>query len=481
MKVKALSSDKTSARLFKPHHTVTVLLHPLSHLVRMSRSSSSRPTNANKIQKTSDLVRDFFSDEHNHHATAVDESTLQVFLTSDKLCSHPSGAQDYLDDHNTKLDLVPRVRNMAMVSSVPELDEAAFWAALWLMPIEDLQKLHDDFSRSTSEMVLLRLRRQLSVSVTGIPKLVNIFRGKDPDTLTTNDRNAPNAHNAGANWNRGEVDLAQERDKHKCVITDTLHPQVCHIFPFASLKHRYQKPMLLCLDGMINIWGRRRVDILSVKLIVNGPNDTTVINTVSNMICLSPQMHDWWLRGYFALEPIRLWSEPLSDSTPDRPWSEHSPDSAPDRLWSEPLPDCTADRPDRPDRPVRPVRPAKKRKIPKKWSIQMRFHWLRKTDIPLLTSKVNFSADPITMMQEPAGEGLLRAFNATTCRQVETGQIFTMTADSQDRLPDYEILLLQWDLLRMWRLAGGADPTVYPLDDEFLDSSDEEAPCDGLS
>ncbi|GJD04911.1 tat pathway signal sequence [Colletotrichum higginsianum] len=272
---------------------------------------------------------------------------------------------------------------------MPELDQAAFWAALWLMPTKDLQELHDNLRPPTSERDQARLRRQLVLAVPQIPRLVRIFRGQDPDTLTKDDNNAPKTYNAGDKQNRREADL---------------------------------------------LW-------------VYGPNDNTAIDTVTNMICLSPQLHDWWSRGYFALEPIRFWSEPLPDSTPDKP--------------------------DRPDRA------AKKRKIPEKWSIQIRFHWLRKTDVPMLTSKVKFSDDPITMMQEPAGEGLVRAFNATTCRQVENGQIFTMTADSRDRLPDYDILLLQWDLLRMWRLAGGADPTVYPLDDDFLDSSDEEVQVTG--
>ncbi|WQF87800.1 Putative HNH nuclease [Colletotrichum destructivum] len=409
--------------------------------VRLSLSSSSRLTNANKIQQTSDLVRDFFSDENNHHATVVDESTLQVILTSDKLCSHRlPGAQDYLDDHGTKLDLVPRVRrNLATAISMPGFDQAALWAALWLMPTENLQELHDNLRQPASKADLMRLQCQLVVGVSQIPKFIRIFRGQDPDTLNEDDSNAPKAYNAGDKRNRGEADLALERDSHKCVITDTLHPQVCHIFPFASLKYRYQKVLPICLDGMKKIWGIERVDDLSEKLMIHGPNETAAIDTVTNMICLSPQLHDWWLRGYFALEPIRLWSEPLHDSTPDRP-----------------------------------DRAAKKRKIPEKWSIQIRFDWLRKIDVPMLTSKVKFSDDPITMMQEPAGEGLVRAFNATTCRQVENGQIFTMTADSRDRLPDYDILLLQWDLLRMWRLAGGADPTVYPLDDDFLDSSDDE-------
>ncbi|KAK2017564.1 hypothetical protein LZ32DRAFT_688093 [Colletotrichum eremochloae] len=63
-----------------------------------------------------------------------------------------------------------------------------------------------------------------------------------------------------------------------------------------------------------------------------------------------------------------------------------------------------------------------------------------------------------------------------TGRQVENGQMFTITADSRDEMPDFDILLLQWDLLRMWRLAGGADPAIYPLNDYYHDDDDTKVP-----
>jgi len=75
------------------------------------------------------------------------------------------------------------------------------------------------------------------------------------------------------------------------------------------------------------------------------------------------------------------------------------------------------------------------------------------------------------MLKDPDPERPVAAVNLTTWRPVESGQIFTITAEDIDTLPDYDILLLQWDVLRMWRLAGGADPAIYP--DNPFDSDDE--------
>ncbi|WDK10703.1 hypothetical protein CGRA01v4_01982 [Colletotrichum graminicola] len=128
-----------------------------------------------------------------------------------------------------------------------------------------------------------------------------------------------------------------------------------------SLKQKYQSLMLACLQGMAA---------------------NTSIDTVGNMICLGPQLHYWWLKGFFGLEPMKVWSEPSLDGTA-------------------------------------------------KWSIQIRFHWLKKTYVPSLTLEVDFPQDPITMIQKRTGVGLLEIVNATG-QQVQSGQVFTITADSRD-------------------------------------------------
>ncbi|KAK2014453.1 hypothetical protein LZ32DRAFT_690470 [Colletotrichum eremochloae] len=364
----------------------------------MSVSSSQFTGNPRQITEVQNLVRDFFQDQNAHHATALDESSLRVFLKSDKTCSpRPTSASDYyLDDHHTKMVLIPQVKDLVTATSAAnfeELGQAAFWAALWSMSITDIQAL--------------------------------------------NNRNA-----LKYSRNQSEVDSALKRDNNKCVITDTANPEACHIFPFASLKQQSQRTLGPDLELMTSLWGNDRVDTLAEKLTMIGTHDTTAVDTMRNMICLSPQLHDWWTRGYFALEPIKSSSESISGGTP-----------------------------------TRLDRTAKKPRLEQEWSIHIRFHWLRKTDIPTLTSQVNFSQDPVAKLQDLKGEGggLVKTFNATTGRLVESGQMFTITADSSDEIPDFDILLLQWDLLRMWRLAGDADPAIYPLGG-YYDDDDTKVP-----
>ncbi|KAK1965204.1 hypothetical protein LY78DRAFT_747875 [Colletotrichum sublineola] len=327
------------------------------------------------------LVRNFFQGQNAHHATALDESSLRVFLKSDKTCSpRPNSASDYyLDNHHAKMVLIPQVKDLVTATSAAnfeELGQAAFWAALWSMSITDIQAL--------------------------------------------NNRNAPKYSR-----NQSEVDSvnplqALKRDNNKCVITDTANPEACHIFPFASLKQQSQRTLGPDLELMTSLWGNDRVDTLAEKLTMMGTHDTTAVDTMRNMICLSPQLHDWWTRGYFALEPIKSSAK-----------MEHS----------HTLPLAQEDR-----------------------------H-------PTLTPQVNFSQDPVAKLQSLKGEGggLVKTFNATTGRLVESGQIFTIAAGSSDDIPDFDILLLQWDLLRMWSLAGGADPAIYPLDD-YYDDDDTKVP-----
>ncbi|KAK1976027.1 hypothetical protein LZ30DRAFT_667543 [Colletotrichum cereale] len=371
------------------------------------------------------LLDQFLSnDDEKTQPTAVDKKALRTFLTSVKTCSTRTGDSEYMGDHEAKMALIPQVYAAFEALSREDFGAASYWTALWMMPTGDIQELLEKLrdpkrSRLTVGQVFLASDR--------IPEFVRLFRGLGPTGPRQDDGKN---ENADYTRDRDEVKLALERDNRKCVITDTPCPQVCHIFPFASMKHgKYANN---CLTPMTVLWGEDRVTSLLNKLTSpQGDGHGNVVDTVANMICLSPQLQKWWEKGFFALEPM------------EEPQAFDVESSTPTRLKKA------------------------KRQI---WSIRLRFHWLRKTDIPSLISTVNFSDDPVTKLQEP--EGLLNIVNATTWRPVDNGQVITITADSLDRLPDYDILLLQWDLLRMWRLAGGADPNMYPFYDEGDDIDD---------
>ncbi|EFQ36143.1 uncharacterized protein GLRG_11287 [Colletotrichum graminicola M1.001] len=408
---------------------------------------SSAQLNA-KIRRDCDYVRNFYEDEQHHHATVIDEATLKAILTEDKICDTKPNRVEYLDEYDAKRILIPEMKDLVSESH-PNLLQACFWTALWSMPSRDVQDLLDEL-RTDKDLTCSELMN----AILQIPRLVHIFRG----LKTKKGDNAPPSNVATYKRSDSELKGAKIRDKFKCVITDTPKPEACHIFPFAALNYQ---------------------DLTSSYLGAMLAGESNTLDTVSNMICLTPTLHDWWGRGYFALEPMgepkRLPSEGIGGTAPTKlstvpntptkstPTSTTTPTKSTVTQKSKKTPTRQTL-----DRAAKRPKTNEERKENEDWVIQVRFHWLKKTNDEgmKLTSNIDFSDDPIGRLQ---GEGLAKAFNATTCRQVEDGQVFTFRSKNRKHLPDYDILLLQWDLLRMWRLAGGADPSIYPFHDEFDD------------
>ncbi|EFQ28540.1 uncharacterized protein GLRG_03684 [Colletotrichum graminicola M1.001] len=152
-----------------------------------SLSSTQLIGNANKINQTCNLVREFFQDEQEHHATVVDEATLRIFLESDKACSlRQPEARDYLSDYYRKKALVLEVKSL-INSPNPDVEVATFWATLWTMRTTDVERLLHELRTKNRTM---------------------IFRGS---TSLAKD----NVDNASQRPKRNEsaVDLAKQRDK----------------------------------------------------------------------------------------------------------------------------------------------------------------------------------------------------------------------------------------------------------------------------
>ncbi|CCF34388.1 hypothetical protein CH063_01130 [Colletotrichum higginsianum] len=124
------------------------------------------------------------------------------------------------------------------------------------------------------------------------------------------------------------------------------------------------------------------------------------------MICLSRHLQRSWARGQIALEPLE---SPVS-STP---------------------------------------------------ILRLQVHWLRRTRIPSAASTVSFSADPRQMFVHEDER-------AVASRPIEDGHIIEISADSEDQLPDRDLLQFRWILLRVHALSGAPDPRIYPLDYESI-------------
>ncbi|KDN62553.1 hypothetical protein CSUB01_02270 [Colletotrichum sublineola] len=347
---------------------------------------------------------------------------------------------EYLDDHEAKLALIPQVMAVAKSPRFPELDRASLWVALWSMSASDMPETIEEIRTSPYK---LHSRGELIKWAFDIPRLLKIFRGGKARDPYGGGLAAMNDNNAGSSRNEtGAIILATQalqRDENRCVITNTSFPKVCYIFPF-NWKH--QKDIASPLIGMRDLWGAIQTHRFLEKVYDNEYWDTFALHTAANMICLNATLREWWHMGFFGLEPM------------EKPRPSDEPGSTPGSSETQ----------------------------TRKWAVRLRFQWLKKTNIRDLKTVVDFSDDPVLKLQEL--ECPQEIFDAATGQQIsiENGHIFTITADSPDALPDYDILLLQWNLLRMWRLGGGADPTIYHLywpEDDEAESSDSSSTMSG--
>ncbi|KAK4163713.1 hypothetical protein QBC43DRAFT_354155 [Cladorrhinum sp. PSN259] len=95
----------------------------------------------------------------------------------------------------------------------------------------------------------------------------------------------------------------KQLDRDRCIITGTANPEVCHIIPFSAnvtnaARIRWRNCMLAA----------SRLRLLSplpfsnlASLFASGIG---ISDRTWNCLCLSPQIHDWWGRGYFGLKYI---------------------------------------------------------------------------------------------------------------------------------------------------------------------------------
>ncbi|KAG5749147.1 hypothetical protein H9Q70_008172 [Fusarium xylarioides] len=120
------------------------------------------------------------------------------------------------------------------------------------------------------------------------------------------DGQADNSSTARKPRSKSEREKCIEYDDNMCIVTKTAHPHVCHIVPFSfnSSKANAEKTKSY-IDAIGAMFGQAFQDRWA-KVIANPhPHARGYSDKHWNMLCLSPQMHDWWGRGYFAFEYVR--------------------------------------------------------------------------------------------------------------------------------------------------------------------------------
>lgn len=106
--------------------------------------------------------------------------------------------------------------------------------------------------------------------------------------------------------------------------------------------------------------------------------------------------------------------------------------------------------------------------------MELVFYWLRKPFSPTdwqLGGCFRESAAEQLQYDDPLLDNI-RAINVETNAPIIDGDIITVRAFKKGWLPDYDILMLQYDILRMASLCGGAEPDK-PDEEEDHWSSDE--------
>lgn len=182
---------------------------------------------------------------------------------------------------------------------------------------------------------------------------------------------------------------------------------VCHIFPFSATKRR---PVVgNALSGVLQVfWDDGAYAQRLQALLVN---DDHIIDSVRNMICLNPVLHQWWGKGYFALEPF----ERIENGT------------------------------------------------------RVRLRWLKQSPFTVYDKVENLATDPRHLLRSPQEEGVVAMRDFASGHPLLDGAIFDLTSGRPENEVSYDLLKLQWDLLRMTALSGAGeaadDPSWRPDED----------------
>ena len=145
-------------------------------------------------------------------------------------------------------------------------------------------------------------------------------------------------------------------------------------------------------------WGPERNSRLQDLL-----SDSAKIDSVHNTICLTPLLHHWWGLAYIAFEPL----EKLRNGT------------------------------------------------------RVRLRWLRQTSFSVW-ERVPLNADPYDHLHPPSVAGSFDIRDLRSGHPIPDGSIFDLTSDDPETEVSYDLLELQWDILRMAALCGAAEAADDP-------------------
>ena len=180
------------------------------------------------------------------------------------------------------------------------------------------------------------------------------------------------------------------------MLTGNATPQVAHIFPYSMFKSSPGPDSPYSFWNLLkSYWSDDRVQEWRDAIFSNQNDPTQGVETCRNLICLSPDAHTFWMKSYFALQPVRL-----SDD---------------------------------------------------KKSLEVKFHWMprrRNHNLDILS--------PPPLLEILDG---IRLYDNPTDRPISSGDSIFLTTDDPENypLPHYGLLEMQWILQRVAAMSGAAD------------------------
>ncbi|KAJ0386900.1 hypothetical protein COL922a_003376 [Colletotrichum nupharicola] len=274
--------------------------------------------------------------------------------------------------------------------------------------------------------------------------------------------------------------LALKRDGGRCLFTRAIC-EVCHIVPFWAVNRPSMIDGLLSLVRIlfdVDVSARLETSFASRNDDNTAPGENNIVDKCSNMLCLSPELHQFWERGLFGLEPVghcrRLKVSEDSREVLDAKLSELDLDGTSrgedeeirssqfDMDLDDDLKKPQTDEKVKAPKPFSKGRPLLKQDIDDRYEygIVLRFHWLPATTL----TSLNAESPPLDTnprdIQAPL-DNFKSKHHVFSGRTVTNGRLIRIWAKNPNELPNWDALQLQWFALRVLRLGGDVDPEIY--------------------
>ncbi|KAK3900227.1 hypothetical protein C8A05DRAFT_17445 [Staphylotrichum tortipilum] len=356
---------------------------------------------------------------HFQRAITADRETVLRVLRDIPPTAEP--VFDYVTEVDVRCALFSELQQLHRLLNVPSMPNAATLAFFMVAPIEKIRNHLADIRKTPPQYMADKLGH-INLQA---PDALSAWMLRPPPYIPTNrssirQQSIPMSPPTMILGNPGDIARskaaainAKQRDGNTCLLSGTIDPEAAHIFPFATSKNKQFGPLGTLLQSF---WGDKQASAWRQLC-----EDPAITQSLANYLSLGRQIHFWFDKARFALKPLSQTQT----------------------------------------------------------AITVQFHWLRRT-----------SLSPTDIIKETDGEELLEVAGLRTPTStpatwgsclahrasgvpIRTGQTFLIRANHPMELPSFQLLELQWNLLRVAAICGAADVT----DEDDFDVDNYEGPC----